>query len=48
MQPFKKTSDTVTGSRIPAVDYAKTLAIIWLALCYIKQSGKQIATKENT
>ena len=47
MQPFKKTSDTVTGSRIPAVDYAKTLAIICVVMIHVSSEvllGRQVGS----
>ena len=47
MQPFKKTSDTVTGSRIPAVDYAKTLAIICVVVIHVSSEvllGRQVGS----
>lgn len=47
MQPFKKTSDTVTGSRIPAIDYAKTLAIICVVMIHVSSEvllGRQVGS----
>ena len=47
MQPFKKTSATVTGSRIPAVDYAKTLAIICVVMIHVSSEvllGRQVGS----
>ena len=47
MQPFKKTSDTVTGRRISAVDYAKTLAIACVVMIHVSSEvllGRQVGS----
>lgn len=35
MRPIEKTPDTVTGGRIAAVDYAKTLAIACVVVIHV-------------
>lgn len=47
MQPFKKTSDTVTSRRISAVDYAKTLAIACVVMIHVSSEvllGRQVGS----
>ena len=47
MQPFEKTPDAVTGRRISAVDYAKTLAIVCVVMIHVSSEvllGRQIGS----
>ena len=47
MRLFEKTPEAMTGSRIAAVDYAKTLAIVCVVMIHVSSEillGRQIGS----